>query len=557
MINWYENTEQLTKQLVNIKSVTEAEGEEQRIAEFIAGWYRALPYFKEAGLVKLFETQADTVKRSSVLAMVQGTKNGGSNKAVILLGHLDTVDVQDYGDARDLATDPDRLPEALKHMGVSDQVLADLESGDYMFGRGALDMKSGVAAHMQIIKYFSEHPDQLCGSLIAVSECDEEGNSAGIFSALQVLADLKQELGLEYIACINSDYSTTDPGDPQRYIYVGSIGKLLACFAVFGKAAHVGQVFSSFDPNLLTAEITRHMCYSPALCDQRLGETTLPPVSLKQTDSKESYTVQTALSSYSYYNVFMYGIDAGPVLRKCKDAAVNAMDAVIKMMNQNYSVWCAMAGVDGQPLPWKTRVYLWQEYLNELAAANGEGFKTHMDKFAQKMAAEAPEMDLRQYSFAIVQEARKYDLQDTPCVVIFGGSTFYPRVEVSGKNEKEKALMAAANKAAEEMNFEAQRVDGAKLHSIGVKMFYPYISDSSFMYDCSEADDSKVLAANMPAYGFRYIHPEDLINRIDAPVVNIGTFGADGHQFTERVEKLHSFQAVPQMVYTAVSELLK
>ena len=85
MINWYENTEQLTKQLVNIKSVTEAEGEEQRIAEFIAGWYRALPYFKEEGLVKLFETQADTVKRSSVLAMVQGTKNGGSNKATFSL----------------------------------------------------------------------------------------------------------------------------------------------------------------------------------------------------------------------------------------------------------------------------------------------------------------------------------------------------------------------------------------------------------------------------------------------------------------------------------------
>ncbi|MCF0149830.1 MAG: peptidase M20, partial [Firmicutes bacterium] len=334
-------------------------------------------------------------------------------------------------------------------------------------------------------------------------------------------------------------------------------GKILACFAVFGKEAHVGQVFAGFDPNLLTAEITSQMCYSPALCDQRLGETTLPPVSLKQTDTKESYTVQTALSSYSYYNVFTYGMDAATILRKCKETAINAMDAVIRRMNQSHSIWCAMAGQEETPLPWNTRVYLWHEYVEELAAANGEGFKAHIDRFAQRLAAESPELDLRVYSFAIVQEARKYDLQDTPCVVIFAGSTFYPRVEVSGQNEKERALTAAAETAAAEMTFEAQKDPSGKLHPMGVKMFYPYISDSSFLYDCSEADDSAVLAADMPAYGFRYIHPEELIRRIDAPVVNIGTFGADGHMFTERVEKHHSFQAVPQMVFTTVCQLLK
>ena len=124
MINWYEKTEQLTKELVNIKSVTEMPGEEQQLADFIEGWYKGLPYFaRHPQQVLQFETQADTVRRSSVLAMVKGTKNGGSNKTVILLGHLDTVDVQDYGDAKALATDPDRLPEALQHMGVSQEGL--------------------------------------------------------------------------------------------------------------------------------------------------------------------------------------------------------------------------------------------------------------------------------------------------------------------------------------------------------------------------------------------------------------------------------------------------
>ncbi len=52
------------------------------------------------------------------------------------------------------------------------------------------------------------------------------------------------------------------------------------------------------------------------------------------------------------------------------------------------------------------------------------------------------------------------------------------------------------------------------------------------------------------------VHPEALIAKIDAPVVNIGTFGYDGHMFTERVEKRHSFEAVPRMVKRTVAELL-
>ncbi len=38
-------------------------------------------------------------------------------------------------------------------------------------------MKSGVAGHMYLIKYFSEHPEELDGNIIAIAECDEEDNS--------------------------------------------------------------------------------------------------------------------------------------------------------------------------------------------------------------------------------------------------------------------------------------------------------------------------------------------------------------------------------------------
>ena len=111
-----------------------------------------------------------------------------------------------------------------------------IESGEFMFGRGALDMKSGVAGHMYLMKYFSEHPEELNGNLVQIAECDEEDNSHGIITGVDYLLELKKKEGFEYIACINADYSTNYmPGDENRYIYYGSIGKLLPCFAAFGK----------------------------------------------------------------------------------------------------------------------------------------------------------------------------------------------------------------------------------------------------------------------------------------------------------------------------------
>ena len=176
----------------------------------------------------------------------------------MVAGHIDTVGVDDFGTIREYAFKTDELPQKLKEtFSLAPEVLADIESGDYMFGRGALDMKSGVAGHMYLVKYFSEHPEELDGNLVQIAECDEEDNSHGIITAIDYLLDLKKKEHFEYVACINADYSTNYmPGDENRYIYYGSIGKLLPCFVALGKESHVGSAFNAFDPNLLIAEVT-------------------------------------------------------------------------------------------------------------------------------------------------------------------------------------------------------------------------------------------------------------------------------------------------------------
>ena len=353
-LNSFDKVKQLTEEMVAIPSINKEPGGESAVARYIQDFYMSLPYFQaHPEQVKCFQTKNDFVVRHSTLAYVKGTK-GNSNRTVILIGHIDTVGVDDFGTIREYAFRCEELPAKLRETFVLPQeVIDDIESGEYLFGRGALDMKSGVAGHMYLIQYFSEHPEELDGNLLAIGECDEEDNSKGIITALDLLEELKEKEHFEYVACINADYSTNyAPGDENRYIYYGSIGKLLPCFAVFGKEAHVGQAFSALDPNLVLANITRKMSLNTDLCDIAQGEVAIPPISLKQMDTKGPYTVQTALTAFGYYNFFTHGWSPAIVLEKSKQMAVEAFDETVEYLNAQYKRFCELSKVDFHQLPW-------------------------------------------------------------------------------------------------------------------------------------------------------------------------------------------------------------
>lgn len=553
-LNSFDEVKRLTEEMVRIPSVNKAPGEETAMARYVYDYYAGLDYFKQnPGQVKMFQTKNDFVERHSTYAYVKGTK-GSSSRTVTLIGHIDTVGIEDFGTLKEYACDPDRLPEKLLTLKLPPEVEEDIRSGQYLFGRGALDMKSGVAGHMYLLTYFSRHPEELDGNLIALAECDEEDGSHGIITALDEFTELREKEGFEYIACMNADYSTNySPGDEKRYIYYGSIGKLLPCYYVFGKETHVGQAFGGFDPNLLIAEITREISLNTELCDMAQGEVTVPPISLKQGDTKVGYTVQTALTAYSYYNFFTHGLTPSQVLAKAKSVAERAFGQVIERLNGQYERYCRISGVDVTPLPWKKRVYTWEEFYGELKAANGEPFQQAIADFARELHEKEPAMDMREFSFRILDEAWKWSRDKSPAAVLFFGSVYNARIEMTGKTEKEKALLSAVEKAVES-------VRGESGCPIETRMFYPYISDSSFMAVCDDLDDSgtiQALGANMPAWGTKYYHDVEKILGIDVPVVNVGSFGRDGHMLTERVDMRHTFENVPNITYLTIRGLLE
>ncbi|NLL47499.1 MAG: M20/M25/M40 family metallo-hydrolase [Firmicutes bacterium] len=545
----FDEVKTLTKELVRVPSIVKTSGEAdcaKRVYEF----YRELPYFQShPEQLMLQQTEDDEIERYNVLAMVKGTK-GDSNRTVILMGHLDTVGVDDFGSLKEYAFDPDTLPGLLRKLKLEDDVIRDLDSGEYMFGRGALDMKSGVAGHMWLIRYFSEHPEELDGNLIAIAECDEEDNAHGIISALKVLKEWKQVHGLDYIAAINADYSTPyHEEDENRYVYFGTIGKLLPSFYVVGKETHVGQAFGGLDPNLLVAELTRLIDYNPDLSDEAQGEVTIPPVSLKQTDVKDTYTVQTALAAYVYYNFFTHSMTPKDVMAAMKEKAVEAFDRVVKYTNESYQRFCELAGHVYTPLSWKTRVYTWEEFYRELVKQHGTPFEEHLRQYALDLHQNNPALDLRDFNVRMVEEAWSWAKDKTPAIIVFYSSTMYTNLEMTGRTANERTLLESVTEAVKELQAYSDR-------PVVTKMFYPYISDSSFMALGGDREDLDALENNTPAWGIKYKHPIEDIAEINVPVVNIGTFGKDGHKLTERVHMKHTFEHIPNITYQAIKKLI-
>ncbi len=157
---------------------------------------------------------------------------------------------------------------------------------------------------------------------------------------------------------------------------------------------------------------------------------------------------------------------------------------------------------------------------------------------------------MRLYSLAVIEEVWKWYEDKSPALVLFFGSIFSARIEMTGKTEKEKELIDAVEEALEKVSPEAKR-------KIKTRMFYPYISDSSFMALSDSRESFDTVAENMPSWKVKYFHDVDKIMEINVPVVNIGSFGHDGHMLTERVDMLHTFQNVPNITYETVKRLLK
>ncbi|API92592.1 M20/M25/M40 family metallo-hydrolase [Virgibacillus pantothenticus] len=547
MLDCREEILHLTKQFVQIESVVNTDGE-KTLASSLYSIISSYHYFREhTDQVILQPTANDHMERYNVLAFIKGTK-GQSNRTVILMGHLDTVDTFDFQHLQNEACSPEALMTRLQHEPLPPSVKAHLDSEDWLFGRGVLDMKSGLASHLYLLKYYANHPEELDGNLVFLAACDEEDSSHGVLSALAILKELQTKQGFDYAAAINADFvSPAFAGDENRYIYKGTVGKLLPTFLITGAETHVGSCFEGLDPNFIVSELTSQINYNPELCDEAYGEVTPPPVTLKQSDLKPTYTTQTALAAYVYYNFFTHSWSPKEVLEKLKTEAYIAFERAVTKLEQSFQQYGEKRGEAVSTLGWQPRVLTYNEMQELLIEEHGEAFIQHMQAF-KNFLLQQEDLDTRLFSVYVVEEAWKWLKDKAPAIILFYSSLYSPRVDLSEENEKEAALLTAMEQAVIE-------VQPNYPHPIESRHFFPHISDMSFLAIRDSKEDIQAVIDNNPGWGTKHKVSYEDIRELNVPVINIGPYGMDAHKSLERVEMTYSFEIVPNLTKRVI-ELL-
>jgi arginine utilization protein RocB len=533
--NTPEGLYRLLLELVKVKSVSLTPGEVE-IAEKIDGSLRALPYFRSnPDDLRFIPIPADAMGRKSVMALVRAKP--ATRKTIVVIGHADVVGAEPYGTLADLAFDPVALSARLKEEDLAPEVRADLESGDFLFGRGVGDMKAGVALGMGLVAERSAAPASLGANLLFLALVDEEISSAGMRAAVPVLAEMQEEL--DFIACLNTEPS--DPGFSQGRSHcfsLGSAGKHNLFFLFAGKASHSTAYFEGFNAILPAAHLAVLLEGNDSLTDRSPRDTFSPMGCLKLKDLRNTYSGTLPETAAAYVNLNPVHRMPGEILASLERLSWEALDRSISQVREAYLRYGENIGQWPPRGEWHGKVLSYSELAGAAEKLVGPGFEETLRKF---IAGLPPGMEEQDRCIAVAEETLRLSGLKGPLVVYGFLPPYYPQRVTTGRTPGEKALVDAVEWAVSEGSSRF----GVK---IDVNDYFGGVSDLSFFGFQGTVSDMEALSGNLPGWGTVFPFPDKDLIRLDVPVANIGPAGKDSHKKTERLELSYSLKVVPRLL---------
>ena len=532
-------TEHWARILTAIPSVTGSR-DEADFAGRLVDLLRGTPAFaRENSLVWTLDVPGGAFVRKCVLGLVRGD----GSRTVVLTGHFDIVETGCYGPLQPLALDPDRLGLALvsriagePHEARAALAAKDLASGDFLAGRGLLDMKGGLAAGLAVIEKLAA--GGFAGNLLCIAGPDEEGNSAGARTISQALGTIAAEHGLTIEAAINLD-ATVDDGDGSegRAIALGSVGKLLPSALVGGRAAHASDAFRGIGAAASAGALAAEMEWAPELTERSGDELGAGPTLLGMKDSKTAYDVTTPASVWMYWNVMTHRRAPAEVLSAVERAAERSAATLMQRLGERAKA--SGAPVTLAPVATVRYAALLAEVLER------PGARDEVDRLAEDLAASA--LSLPEQCRTMTGKVWELSGRSGPAIVLGFASIPYLPVELRDDGPArrlDEAVRAAMDETTERF--------GDSLRTI---RYFPGISDVSFF---GQADDAQVpaIAQNTPMWR-AILAGAEKFGAAGIPSINAGPWGRDYHTRLERMHKGYGFFVLPALLLSIVERLLR
>ena len=408
-----------------------------------------------------------------------------------------------------------------------------------------MDMKFGIAANLEILREACDTPSAFSGNILFLSVPDEEANSAGMLAATDFLLSLKQDKQLTYSGCLVSEpFFPKFPGDTAKYIYTGTVGKLLPVFYCVGKETHVCEPFSGLNPNLLAAKIVEKLELNPGFSDSAAGSFVPPPVCLKQSDTKAEYSVQSPAAAYAYFNYMTLWQTPQDVMACLLSLAEDSFAEVLAQRREKASAYASKTGESINLPEWGPKAVSYQELYRLCKQEHGSKFEDHLREFAKNLVS-GGDTDLRSLSVKLVEETLKFSPLREPMIVVFFAPPFYPHSDCLPAD-------SAVGKVCCGIVEQARELYGEELN---IEPFYPGLSDMSYLC-LSDRVDVDGLKANFPLWDTGYQVPLSTIRQLNIPFLCFGPFGKDAHKFTERLNLPYSLNRALPLLREAVRLLL-
>ncbi len=547
-MNSYANSElyRLLTDLVKFRSVSPSREGENAIARFIFDTLSVQPYFRgHPEDVRLLPLDNDPLGRHFVFAVVRTPETTADT--VLLAGHMDVVGVQACGSLAPFAFDPEEYTERIRAADITPEVRKDLDTGEWLFGRGVADMKSGLAGGMELLMRAARDGAGLGANIALLAVPDEENNSCGMLSAASFLARIQKEEKVRFLACVMLEPTFAAGEEAKPSIYLGSIGKINPFFFCTGKETHVGEYYEGFCAAPILSNINLMLDGNPEYADSLFGRSYPPFACMRQTDLRREYSATIMTRGFAFYSYLTANRLPGQILSEMRSIAAEALDRSISRYRKNAEAFSSLDGSGNAPRTWRQQVI----DFADLSRRAGDMLGGNFGPFIEEALASAPAgSDERVRAIALVEAMVDLCGLTGPLVVIGFLPPWYPHRSSLGDAEGERIVSLAADETVREAKVQFGE-------TLQLRPFFEGVSDLSYCGFQGPASEMDLFARNMPGWGKLYSLPIDALAELDIPVLNLGPLGKDAHKSTERIHLGYALEVFPYLLEFLVKKIIE